>query len=156
MGILLVLSSVIYVFTGNLRSKPNTERLWEGHDDYLKKIDKNASKAENPNVLFIIMDDLGFGDISLNGALFDTPNIDSIGENGLNLTNFYSSYSVCSPARFAALTGRYPYRGYADNVIYPTVNTVSPLASTRVFNVHRDKNVYIPGTAIPLEKLIQP
>ncbi|MBQ3150751.1 MAG: sulfatase-like hydrolase/transferase [Clostridia bacterium] len=132
-SILLMLSSVIYVLTGNLRSKPNTERLWEGHDDYLKKIDKNASKS-NPNVLFIMMDDLGYGDISLNGAIYDTPNIDSIGENGLNLTNFYSSYSVCSPARFAALTGRYPYRGYADNVIYPTVDTLSPFAATRVFN----------------------
>ena len=81
-----------------------------------------------------MMDDLGYGDVSLNGAIYDTPNIDSIGENGLNFTNFYSAYSVCSPARFAALTGRYPYRGYADNVIYPTVQTISPFAQTRIFN----------------------
>lgn len=80
------------------------------------------------------MDDLGYGDVSLNGAIYDTPNIDSIGENGLNFTNFYSSYSVCSPARFASLTGRYPYRGYADNVIYPTVNCFTPFAQTRIFN----------------------
>ncbi|MCD7873351.1 MAG: sulfatase-like hydrolase/transferase, partial [Clostridiales bacterium] len=76
----------------------------------------------------------GYGDVSLNGSIFDTPNLDSIGENGLNFENFYSSYSVCSPARFAAMTGRYPYRGYADNVIYPTVDTFSPFASTRIFN----------------------
>ena len=133
MSILLVGTSVFYVLTMNLRSKPNTERLWDGQDDYLKGVDKNAS-GSNPNVLFIMMDDLGYGDVSLNGAIYDTPNIDSIGENGLNLTNFYSAYSVCSPARFAALTGRYPYRGYADNVIYPTVDTLSPFASTRIFN----------------------
>ena len=133
MSILLVGTSVFYVLTMNLRSKPNTQRLWEGQDDYLKGVDKNAS-GSNPNVLFIMMDDLGYGDVSLNGAIYDTPNIDSIGENGLNLTNFYSAYSVCSPARFAALTGRYPYRGYADNVIYPTVDTLSPFASTRIFN----------------------
>lgn len=131
--IFLLGTSVVYVLTMNLRSKPNTERLWEGHDDYLGKIDKNASE-NSPNVLFIMMDDLGYGDVSLNGAIYDTPNIDSIGENGLNFTNFYSAYSVCSPARFAALTGRYPYRGYADNVIYPTVDTVSPFAQTRIFN----------------------
>ncbi len=133
MSVLLMGTSVVFVLTMNLRSKPNTNRLWDGHDDYLGGVDKNASK-DNPNVLFIMMDDLGYGDVSLNGAIYDTPNIDSIGENGLNLTNFYSAYSVCSPARFAALTGRYPYRGYADNVIYPTVDTLSPFAQTRIFN----------------------
>lgn len=132
MSVLLMGTSVAYVLTMNLRSKPNTDRLWDGHDDYLNGVDK-ASK-DNPNILFIMMDDLGYGDVSLNGAIYDTPNIDSIGENGLNLTNFYSAYSVCSPARFAALTGRYPYRGYADNVIYPTVDTLSPFAQTRIFN----------------------
>lgn len=133
MTVLLLGTSVIYVLTMNLRSKPNTVRLWEGHDEYLNNVDKNAD-AESPNVLIVMMDDLGYGDVSLNGALYDTPNIDSIGENGLNFTNFYSAYSVCSPARFAALTGRYPYRGYADNVIYPTVDTITLFAQTRIFN----------------------
>ncbi len=133
-SVLLVLFTVVFVLTTNLRSDPNTERLWEGHDDYLKGVDKNKTRENSPNVLFVLMDDLGYGDISRNGAIFDTPNIDSIAENGTELTNFYSSYSVCSPARFAALTGRYPYRGYADNVIYPTVSTFSPFASTRLFN----------------------
>ncbi|MBQ5884327.1 MAG: sulfatase-like hydrolase/transferase, partial [Clostridia bacterium] len=131
--VLLLGTTVLYVLTMNLRSKPNTERLWEGHDDYLKKVDNKATK-DSPNVLIIMMDDLGYGDVSLNGAIYDTPNIDSIGENGLNFTNFYSAYSVCSPARFSALTGRYPYRGYADNVIYPTVQTITPFAQTRIFN----------------------
>ncbi len=133
LAVCLMGTSVLYVLTMNLRSRPNTERLWDGHDDYLDSIDKTAQK-DSPNVLFIMMDDLGYGDISLNGAIYDTPNIDSIGENGLNFTNFYSAYSVCSPARFAALTGRYPYRGFADNVIYPTVDTLSPFAQTRIFN----------------------
>lgn len=133
LSVLLVGTSIFYVLTMNLRSKPNTERMWEGQDDYLNNVDKNATK-ENPNVLVILMDDLGYGDVSLNGSIYNTPNIDSIGENGLNFENFYSSYSVCSPARFAAMTGRYPYRGYADNVIYPTVDTLSPFAATRVFN----------------------
>ena len=131
--ICLLGTTVLYVLTMNLRAKPNTERLWDGHNDYLKKVDNKATK-DSPNVLIVMMDDLGYGDVSLNGAIYDTPNIDSIGENGLNFTNFYSAYSVCSPARFAALTGRYPYRGYADNVIYPTVQSVSPFAQTRIFN----------------------
>jgi len=132
LSVLLVGTSIFYVLTMNMRTKPVTERLWEGHDDYLKNVDKDTESK--PNVLVILMDDLGYGDVSLNGAIYDTPNIDSIGENGLNFENFYSSYSVCSPARFAALTGRYPYRGYADNVIYPTVNCFTPFAQTRIFN----------------------
>lgn len=132
LGVLLVGTSVFYLLTMNMRTKPVTERMWDGQDDYLNNVGKNTE--DKPNVLFIMMDDLGYGDISLNGAIYDTPNIDSIGKNGLNFENFYSSYSVCSPARFAALTGRYPYRGYADNVIYPTVDCFSPFAQTRVFN----------------------
>lgn len=132
LSIVLAGTSVFYVLTMNLRSKPNTERLWEGHDDYLDGVDKAASKS--PNVLFILMDDMGWGDTSLNGAIFSTPNMDRIGEEGINFDNFYSSYSVCSPARFTLMTGRYPFRGYADNVMYPTIDTLSPFASTRIFN----------------------
>ena len=131
-SLLLVASSVASVLFMNMRTKPVTERLWEGEEDYLKGVDK--AQKNSPNVLFVLMDDLGYGDVSLNGAIYETPNIDSIGENGLNFENFYSSYSVCSPARFAAMTGRYPYRGYADNVVYPTISTVSPFAQTRIFN----------------------
>lgn len=132
LSVLLMGTSVLYVLTMNMRTNPVVPRMWEGHDDYLSGVDKNTSGK--PNVLVILMDDLGYGDVSLNGSIYDTPNIDSIGENGLNFDNFYSSYSVCSPARFAALTGRYPYRGYADNVIYPTVNCFAPFAQTRVYN----------------------
>ena len=131
-SLILAATSSFYVITMNLRSEPNVDRLWEGHDDYLNKLDKNTENK--PNVLFIMMDDLGWADVSINGGDFATPNIDRIGEEGVNFDNFYSSYSVCSPARFSLMTGRYPFRGYADNVIYPTFDTLSPFASTRIFN----------------------
>lgn len=132
LSVFLAGTTVFYVLTMNLRSEPNVTRLWEGHDDYLNGVDK--VKSGNPNVLFILMDDMGYADTSLNGAIYDTPNMDRIGEEGINFDNFYSSYSVCSPARFALMTGRYPFRGYADNVIYPTIDTLSPFAQTRIFN----------------------
>lgn len=137
---LLIVSSIIMVFTMNLRSIPNLPSLKKGEKDYLKKVDKNKTKTNAPNVLFVMMDDLGYADISLNKGALNTPNIDSIGKNGINFTNFHSGYSVCSPSRFAAFTGRQPYRGGADNVIFPTVNTVSPFASTRQFNSFEMKN----------------
>ena len=132
LSVVFVLTTVLYLLTMNLRSQPNVERMWEGHDDYLGKVDKAAT--DNPNVLVILMDDLGYGDVSLNGAIYETPNIDRIGEEGVNLENFYSCYSVCSPARFGLLTGRYPFRGYADNVIYPTISSTTEFATTRLFN----------------------
>ena len=95
MSVLLMGSSVCTILFGNMRTKPVTDRLWEGQDDYLNNVDKNTDGK--PNVLVVMMDDLGYGDISLNGSIYETPNIDSIGENGLNFENFYSAYSVCSP-----------------------------------------------------------
>ncbi len=132
LSILLAGTTVFYVLTMNLRANPKVQRLWKGHDDFLNKVEDHEKNS--PNVLFILMDDLGWGDISLNGAIYDTPNIDRIGEEGVCFDNFYSSYSVCSPARFALMTGRYPFRGYADNVMYPTIDTFSPFAATRIFN----------------------
>lgn len=135
----LMLVSVALVFTTNLRAKTQAFDLSEGEDEYLKALNdyykNNGLRSDSPNVLVVLMDDMGYGDTSLNGnEVFDTPAFDFIGESGLDFDNFYASYSVCSPSRFAMLTGRYPYRGYADNVLYPTVNTAMPVASTRVYN----------------------
>lgn len=138
LSVLLIASSIIFVFTMNLRSNPKVFNMIQGQIDYLNNVAEK--KANSPNVLVIMMDDLGYGDTSYNARkigvtpAFETENIDSIAENGIDFENFYSAYSVCSPARFSLMTGRYPYRGYADNVIYPTVNSFSPFASTRVFN----------------------
>lgn len=135
----LMLTSVALVFMTNLRAKPQAFDLSQGEDEYLKALNdyykNNPSTSERPNVLVVLMDDMGYGDTSLNGnTVFSTPTFDYIGEEGLNFENFYASYSVCSPSRFALMTGRYPYRGYADNVLYPTVNTTLPVGTTRVYN----------------------
>lgn len=134
LSVALILTSVVYALTMNLKSKPKVFSLQKGHDEYLAGVDADKTKANSPNVLFILMDDLGYGDISRYGAIFDTPNIDSIADNGLYFENFYATYSVCSPSRFAAMTGRYPYRGYADNVMYPTEKCFVPFSMTRHYN----------------------
>jgi len=64
---------------------------------------------KKPNILFILADDLGWGDLSCQGATdLRTPNIDRILQNGIRFTNFYSNSCVCSPSRASLLTGRYP------------------------------------------------
>ena len=62
-----------------------------------------------PNVLLILVDDLGYGDLSCMGAEdLETPNIDGIIEGGMQFNQFYANCPVCSPSRASLLTGRYP------------------------------------------------
>lgn len=64
-----------------------------------------------PNVVFILADDLGYGDLSSYGHRhIETPHLDQLAKQGLTLTNFYSPSPLCSPARASFLTGRTPYR----------------------------------------------
>jgi N-acetylgalactosamine-6-sulfatase len=72
-----------------------------------------ALRAQNrpPNVVLIIADDLGWGDISANGAPdIRTPNIDSIAKKGVRFTQSYANAPECSPTRCALMTGRYQHR----------------------------------------------
>ena len=64
-----------------------------------------------PNMLFIYIDDMGYGDLSCYGNTdIATPNIDRLAREGLQFTQFYVSSPVCSPSRAGALTGQYPAR----------------------------------------------
>ena len=74
--------------------------------------------AKSPNVLLILADDHGYGDISIhNGPSIQTPNIDRIAANGVRFTKFYANSSVCSPSRASLMTGRYPDRVGVPGVI---------------------------------------
>ena len=68
-----------------------------------------ASFAQRPDVVLIVADDLGYGDLSSYGAPdLQTPHIDAIGSRGMRFTQFYANSPVCSPTRAALLFGRYP------------------------------------------------
>ena len=67
--------------------------------------------CERPNVILILADDMGAGDLSgLNGGLTRTPNLDRLAGEGVYFEQAYSSAPVCAPARASLLTGRYPHR----------------------------------------------
>jgi arylsulfatase A-like enzyme len=69
------------------------------------------SKARRPNFVFILADDLGYADVGCYGARVDaTPCLDRIAGEGLRFTDAYANSPVCSPTRFALMTGRYQYR----------------------------------------------
>ncbi len=69
----------------------------------------NGHETERPNVLVILADDLGYGDLSAYGAEdLQTPHIDRLAAAGMRFENAYANCCVCSPTRAALLTGRYP------------------------------------------------
>ena len=90
---------------------------------FISLVSFNITATETrPNVIIFLVDDLGWADISLRGAPFQTPNIDSIFEEGMTLNRFYTT-PICSPTRAALMTGRDPLKlGVAYSVIMPWMN----------------------------------
>jgi arylsulfatase A-like enzyme len=67
--------------------------------------------AGKPNIVFIMIDDLGYGDLGCYGNRFNlTPNIDRLAEQGLRFTDFHSNGPMCTPTRAAFMTGMYQHR----------------------------------------------
>ena len=81
-----------------------------------------VTAAERPNVVVIVADDLGWADVGYHGGNIDTPSLDRLAEQGVQLNRFYTT-PICSPTRAALMTGRDPMRlGVAYGVIMPWDN----------------------------------
>lgn len=90
-------------------------------------------KNRKPNIVIILADDLGYGDLGCYGAEdIATPNVDALAQNGLRFTDAYATSPVCTPSRYSLMTGRYPSRrkgvailpGDATCIIDPGVYTL--------------------------------
>jgi len=115
-GIFVVL--ILNFIRKQIRNKNKQNIKIENHQKYLESVVE--TKKKRPNIIVFFMDDMGFADISCYGAKnIHTPNIDSLAENGVKLTSFYSSSPVCSPSRAGLLTGRHPLRMHMPNVYFP-------------------------------------
>lgn len=91
-----------------------------------------AEKKGMPNVIIILTDDQGYGDVGFNGCKdIPTHNIDRIAKNGVVFRNAYVSYAVCAPSRAGLLTGRYQDRfGYSRNPLYKPLDPEMGVALT--------------------------
>ncbi|NEW81300.1 MAG: arylsulfatase [Mariniphaga sp.] len=79
----------------------------------------SIAQTRKPNIIIILADDLGWGDVGFHGSAIKTPNIDQLAKDGVELTRYYAA-PICSPTRAGLLTGRYPNRvGIRDQVIPP-------------------------------------
>lgn len=102
-------------------------------------------EAQQPNVIFVLADDLGYGDISgLNhNSKINTPNIDKMCRNGIVFTDAHAVSALSTPSRYSILTGRYPWRttlkegvlgGYSHAMISPERKTIADMFSERGYN----------------------
>ena len=94
-----------------------------------------SKRPHQPNVIVIICDDLGYGDIGCYGSKLSTPNIDRLATNGVRFTNHCTPISLCSASRAALMTGQYPTRVGVIGAFGPLSEGGMALDATTVANV---------------------
>lgn len=99
---------------------------------------KVEAKTSKPNIVYILADDMGIGDVSgLNpNSKISTPNIDKLIRNGLTFSDAHTASAVCTPTRYGIITGRYPWRtklkkgvvdGYSKTILTDEIETTPEL-----------------------------
>ncbi len=95
-------------------------------------IGKAQRKNDKPNIVFILVDDLGWADLGYNGSLYhETPNIDKLASEGMVFTDAYAACPVCSPSRAAIMSGKYPAR----------LNLTDYIPGNRHWGPHKDQKL---------------
>ncbi len=99
----------------------------------------SQSHAEKPNIIVIMADDLGYGDLSCYGATaFKTPNIDRLALEGKRFTSGYCSASTCTPTRYSLLTGTYAFRHKGTGIAAPNSRLIVPQDTFTLADVMKD------------------
>lgn len=106
------------------------------------RVSAPAAAGGRPNIVFFLVDDLGYGEVGFNGGTLPTPHLDGLAAGGAILRQFYVQ-SVCSPTRAALMTGRYPMRlGLQVGVIRPWAEHGLPLAERTLAQALREAGYY--------------
>ncbi|MFN5938178.1 MAG: sulfatase-like hydrolase/transferase, partial [Sphingobacteriales bacterium] len=83
------------------------------------------AQTKKPNIIFVLVDDMGFSDLGCYGGEVKTPNIDRLADQGIKMRSFYNN-ARCCPTRASVLTGKYPHAvGMGHMVSLPT-DTIQP------------------------------
>lgn len=94
--LLIAISACILLYSCQTNSAANTQK-------------ENTANVNKPNVLLILVDDLGWTDLGVTGSkYYQTPHVNQLANQGVLFTNAYSACTVCSPSRASILTGKYP------------------------------------------------
>ena len=112
---------------------------------YLSSCSEIIKEQNNPNIIYVLADDLGYGDLSSfnEKSKINTPNIDRLAAEGMKFTDAHTSSSVCTPTRYGILTGRYSWRsrlksgvltGKSKALIPDTRSTVASILQKQGYN----------------------
>src|SRR3954462_3468305 len=91
---------------------------------------KALKRKRAPNVILMICDDLGFGDLGCYGSKLPTPNLDAVAASGVRFTRLNAGHPICSASRAALLTGRYGLRSNTAGAFGPKAGTGAALNGT--------------------------
>ena len=113
-----------------------------------------AGQPGPPNIVFILIDDMGWMDLGVQGSTFyETPNIDALASRGMRFTQAYANAPVCSPSRASLMTGRYPVRaGFTGHITplgfhrFPDHGRIIP---PQDYTFLRDREVTLPEALKP-------
>jgi arylsulfatase A len=91
---------------------------------------------QKPNVIFILADDLGYGDLSCYGSTkIQTPNLDNLAKDGIRFTNAHTTSATCTPSRYAILTGQYPWRRSGTEILPGDAALIIPAGNPTLPNL---------------------
>ncbi|MGI9289302.1 MAG: sulfatase family protein [Pseudomonadales bacterium] len=126
--LVLILLPILW-FGGKIalyQQEDNEEKL-ASKQAYLQSVKQlDRSGLLRPNIVLVLLDDLGYGDLGVTGATaIKTPAIDALANNGVMLTNYYAPAPVCTPSRAGLLTGRLPLRAGMPQVVHPSDSKIN-------------------------------
>ncbi|GAL81086.1 arylsulfatase [Algibacter lectus] len=116
-------------------------------------------KPKKPNIIYILADDLGYGDLECfnpDGKI-PTPNLNNMASNGVMFTDAHTSSAVCTPTRYGILTGRYNWRsrlksgvlgGYSKSLIKEDRVTVATMLKTQGYSTAYIGKWHMAGTGL--------
>ena len=97
-----------------------------------------AATAPKPNVIVILADDIGYGDLGCYGATkVKTPNLDLLAKKGLRFTDAHAAAATCTPTRYAMMTGQYAFRKKGTNILPGDANIIVEPGQTTVQSVFK-------------------
>jgi len=100
----------------------------------------NEEKRDYTNVVIILADDLGFGDLACYGSeINETPHLDKMASEGVKFTSYYATQAVCSASRAALLTGSYPNRIGIHNALMPNAKIGLNTSETTIAEMLKGK-----------------
>jgi arylsulfatase A-like enzyme len=112
--------------------------VFAGKEETVEQLKARAAAAKRPNIVYLLIDDMAWMDVSYHGGPYPTPNIDKLASGGVRLEQHYAM-PVCSPTRTALLTGRYPMRtGLQTGVVRPWAQYGLPLQERTLAQALKD------------------